>query len=91
LISVLDLCICQLACRGSLVFENLRVVEISFEKEKKKGIFFFIWNFVCNEMGREGIWDCSGIVYLKKKLVLNIFYVFYFFNLKFFDVFLSKK
>jgi hypothetical protein len=28
---------------------------------------------------------------LKKKLVLNIFYVFYFFNLKFFDVFLSKK
>jgi hypothetical protein len=22
------------------VFENLRVVEISFEKEKKKGIFF---------------------------------------------------
>jgi hypothetical protein len=42
-------------------------------------------------MGREGIWDCSGIVYLKKKLVLNIFYVFYFFNLKFFDVFLSKK
>jgi hypothetical protein len=42
-------------------------------------------------MGREGICDCSGIVYLKKKLVLNIFYVFYFFNLKFFDVFLSKK
>jgi len=39
-------------------------------------------------MGREGICDCSGIVYLKKKLV---FYVFYFFNLKFFDVFLSKK
>lgn len=61
------------------MFENLRVVEISFEKEKKKGIFFFIWNFVCNEMGREGIWDCSGIVYLKKKIGFKYFLCFLFF------------